>query len=91
VVELKPAPASNGKAKIAGVLMVTGAAPIAVKEVQVVVPLQVTDVVATLAKVFGPEKYERLLITPADEVPNPLNERALPVTAIGKVAVNDER
>ena len=45
---------------------------------------QVADDVATLANVLGPEKYERLPTTAADEVERPPKERALPVRAIGK-------
>jgi hypothetical protein len=71
--------------------MVIGDAPITVNPEQLVPIVHVAEVVATLAKVFGPEKYERFPTTAADEVPSPENESALPETAIGNVAVREER
>ena len=44
-------------------------------------------VVATLAKVFTPEKYGRLPITAAVEVERPPKERVAPVSICGQVAV----
>jgi hypothetical protein len=75
VVELKPTPGVYGKAKPEALAIVTGDEPMTVKAEHVVAPEQVTEVVATFAKVFGPEKYERLLITAADDVERPVKER----------------
>ncbi len=73
----------NGKAKPVALEIVTGDEPITVNAVQVVEPEQVTEVVATLAKVLLPEKYGIFPMTAALEVDNPSNESALPVNRIG--------
>ena len=50
---------------------VIGEAPKTSKVAQVVPPAQVTEVVATLAKVLTPEKYGMLPMTAAEEVERP--------------------
>ena len=45
---------------------------------------RVAVVVATFAKVFAPEKYGRLPITAAVEVPRPLKPRVAPLSVIGQ-------
>ena len=55
------------------------------------VPLAPILVVATLAKVFTPEKYGMLPTTADDDVERPVKEIALPVTEIGNVEVKAVR
>ena len=70
------------KGKAAEVIVI-GVAPITVKDEQLVPLVHVAEVVATLAKVFAPEKYARLETTATDDVDNPSYESALPVNLIG--------
>ena len=92
MVELKFGDVVYGNAKPANVEIVIGDAPIAVKDVHVVVPEHVTDVVATLAKVFTPEKYGMLPTTADDDVERPVKDSvgvAPPDDCIGNVPVTD--
>ncbi len=81
-VEIVPTPVPP-----AVVFIVMGEEPIAVNPVQDVLPEQVTDVVATFAKVFTPEKYGMLPMTAVVEVERPLNEIALVERTRGKLKV----